>query len=220
MTACASLDRIAISAITDDPEPVVLINGAPEPRLAVASHHVAGPLDIRTSQLVSNDVAITSSTRSRWLNAQTTIAIPLQLTDGQTTWAVLSNGQLNQLDTCEAIGTHELRFELHDVWTDLTEKSIADIWWVGASATLYKMYPGMMKVGRSANRSANKVLLNGSLVYVLQEGSDLVWTVAEAIKTLFSICQLRFINNWSTPSAFRMCVVGDGRSTQTDTRCT
>ncbi len=208
MTACASLDKLAKSAITDDPEPVVLIDGVPEPRLSVASHHVAGPLDIRTSQLVSNDATITSCTRSRWLNAQATIAIPLQLSDGLTKWSVLSNGRLYQLDTSEAAGTHELHFELRDAWTELTDKSMTDIWWIGAGGILFTMDSGILKIGVSANCSANKVIFNGSWVYVLQEDSGLVWTVGEAIRTLSALANLE-LSTTGLPRQLSECVLSE-----------
>lgn len=184
MNACASLGIAKRLGVSCDPEPVVLINGVPEPRLAVMSYSVKGPLDIRSARLHVDDPHDVPGLLAHWLCAQVVIALPLRLTDDQVRWPVLLRGVLIETESTESAGGRGLWFELTDTWCESLARPTEAIWWRQSNGLLIERDVGSLKIGLNANRSADAFSINGQQIHVIQEDSGLCWTVADALETI------------------------------------
>ncbi len=190
MNACASLGIAKRSGVSFDPEPVVLINGVPEPRLAVASYSANGPLDIRSARLHVDTPDETPEKLAYWLCAEVTIALPLRLTDDQVRWPVLLRGVLKEAESTESVGGRSLWFELIDTWSESLTRPVEAVWWHESNGLVIERDTGSLQIGLNANRSADTFNINGQQIHVIQEGSGLCWTVADALETISGFADL------------------------------
>lgn len=190
MNACASLGIAKRTGVLCDPEPVVLINGVPEPRLAVSSYSAKGSLDIRSARLYVDEPDDVPGKLAHWLCAEVAIALPLRLTDDQVRWPVLLKGVLKKLESTVSSGGQGLWFELTDTWSESLELPAMSIWLRQSSGLVIKQDEGSLDIGLSANRSTDTFNINSQDIHVIQEGSGLHWTVVEALKTISVIADL------------------------------
>lgn len=184
MHACASLGCSVKPGASDDIEPLVFVNGAPDRRLHVVSYHVDGPMDTRRAALLVDEASPSAETMARWLDADVVVALPAQLSDGETRWPVLSHGSLSQVESGEVAGQHELTFELLGDWERLLELPPSAIWWLNDSGTVTTRDDGELDVGLKANRSLERHSVNGSAIYLIGDGTGEAWTVADALETI------------------------------------
>jgi hypothetical protein len=184
VNACASLGPIKRTGILNDPKPVVLVDGIPEPRLTVESYSVKGPMDTRSARLSLDLPDNVPGLLPRWLCAQVVIAWPMRLVDDQIAWPVLMHGVLKLVASSESAGEKGLWFDLLDNWDALTSKPVDTIWWLNTDGTLIQKPQGVLSIGADKNRSASKFDIDGQQAHVLELGSGLAWTVRSALETI------------------------------------
>lgn len=187
MSAGTSLELVHHPGVSDDPAPVVMVGGVPEPRLSVERYAVDGPLDIRSAELTVDLADGIPGVLDRWLCAEVSIALPVRLFDGGTRWPILMHGMLKKLETEEAVGTNLKRFVLTDDWDALLSRSVANIWWRNPNGTLFQQAKGVFETGADANRSEQTYAMTGGDLHVIQPGSGLSWTVAQAMTSLSTL---------------------------------
>lgn len=190
MNAGASLGPVPRTGVSDDPAPVVLIDGVPEPRLAVERYSVKGPLSIGSAVLLIDLPEGASGVLERWLCSQVLIALPVRLSDGGASWPILMRGVLERVDAGEAAGSRERLLVLFDDWEDLLSRPADTIWWRNPNGSLVKRVSGLLAIGSNANRSAQTYAINGIQAHVIQPGSGLSWSVADALQTLSALSGL------------------------------
>jgi len=195
VNACASLGPVRRSGISDDPKPVVLIDGVPEPRLSVDSYSATGPMDSRSSRLLLDLPDGVPGLLPRWLCAQVVIAWPMRLVDDQIAWPVLMQGSLKQVEASEAAGERGHWFELIDDWGDQTSKPIDAIWWLNTDGTLIQKLVGEMSIGANSNRSTDRFDIDGQQAHALEAGSGLEWTVKSALETVSAFAGFTLLLN-------------------------
>lgn len=184
MNAGASLGSIQRANVSVDPAPVVLVDGVPEPRLAVERYSVDGPLDFRSASLSVDRSEVVPGVLERWLCSEVSIALPVRLSDGGASWPILMRGVLKQIETSEAVGTNRRWFDLVDDWDERLSRPAESIWWRNLNGSLVEKDSGRLSVGPDANRSELTYAINGNDVHVIQPGSGLSWTVADALASL------------------------------------
>ncbi len=184
MSAGASLGAVHRSGVSDDPAPVVFIDGVPEPRLAVERYAVDGPLDIRSADLSVDSIGSGPGALERWLCSQVSIGLPMRLSDGSASWLILMRGAFKRVEAGEAVGASKRWFGLVDAWDDLLSRPTQSIWWRNPNGTLVQRDSGLLAIGPDANRSQLTYPINGNNVHVIQPGSGLSWTVADALASL------------------------------------
>ncbi len=181
MNACATLGIATRTGVSGDPEPMVFIDGSPEPRLRVADCLAEGPLDTRRVELYVDAETTSADVIRRWLKANVVIALPLTLSDGETRWPVLTEGLLQQTEFLEKSGRREFKFELSGSWKSVLALPLGEVWWINDSGSTTARDNGRINVGAQGNRSAQQQLINGKHVYLIQDGTGLPWTVADAL---------------------------------------
>lgn len=190
MNACASLGAVKRSGVSCDLDPLVLIDGVPEPRLAVSSYSLNGQLDIRAARLYVDESEHALGKLAHRLTTEIMIALPLRLSDDQVRWPVLIHGVLKEVESGKSTGEREAWFDVVDAWSESLARPAEAIWWQASSGSVDARDSGSIQIGLKANRSENTFVINGQQVYVLQEGSGIVWTVADALKTIGCIAGL------------------------------
>jgi hypothetical protein len=163
---------------------MVLIDGIPEPRLTVESFAVTGPLDIRSTRVFADIPGDTPGVLARWLCSRVVIAWPVRLVDDETIWPVLMQGELKRVVSSTAVGEQGLWFDLVDTWGDTTAGPVETIWWQNPDGSLLAQPYGLLSIGSGGNRSVGTFDVGGTPVRVIQAGSGLAWSVADALETV------------------------------------
>jgi hypothetical protein len=184
LNACATIGPARRSGVSDDPGPVVLVDGVPESRLVVASYLTEGPMDVRSTRLYIDEPDRVPGVLTHWLGAEVSIELPMRLTDGRVRWAVLLRGELKEVEADEASGERGRWLRLIDTWDDFIARPTQTIWWRNPDGSVIQRDMGSFKVGDKGNRSVGKYIVNGGLVHVIQDGSGLAWTVGDALETI------------------------------------
>ncbi len=187
MNACASLGPARHAGVSDDPKPMVMINGVPEPRLTVDSLKVQGPLDIRSARLFVDEPDDSPGVLEHWLCSQMLIAWPMRLVDDEIYWAVLIQGELREVVSSESAGVRGRWFELVDAWDDMIAKPTDTIWGLNPAGSLIQRPAGKLMIGLEGNRSTGIFNVNGVMAHVIQDGSGLGWTVLSALETVSTL---------------------------------
>ena len=190
MNACASLGAVSRTGVSDDLEPMVFIDGSPEPRLRVSAYEADGPLDSRRAELYVDDEMISPSVIRHWLRADCVLALPVPMIDGEVRWPVLVSGALKRTDSDEAATRHDIGFVLVGSWEAALSLPQGDIWWINDSGVIESKDVGILNVGEKANRSTIRHNMSGDLIYLIEAGTGLIWTVSDALETISATCGL------------------------------
>ena len=190
MSACASLGCVPDSGVWHDPQLMVLVEGVPEPRLAVETYQVEGLLDVRSARLRVNASSLDPGVLEGWCGAAVVLAMPIRLVDDQTCWPVLMRGRLERTLFDEKARLYELGFNMVDTWSETLAQPIGQVWQYTPAGTLFERDSGTLTVGRDGNRSADRYTINGEQVHVIQEDSGIGWTLGDVLSLLTAVGDL------------------------------
>jgi len=185
LRAAASLPAITPSLTRPHDEPLVLVDGYPEPRLGVTDASYDGPLDRRVVTLTTAwDLA--TSARARWQRGTVVVLLPHRLSDDEVRSTVLAAGELTELADHEGPGQRHRRFQLRDSWQQTLEREPSAIPWVDPAGELVADAEGRFALGERPNRSGERFPVGGEPVHVFQQDGK-PWTVGTALATLSAI---------------------------------
>lgn len=190
MSACASLGYVRGSGVSQDLAPVVLVNGVPEPRLAVETYKVEGPLNVRSARLRVDAACLDPGVLHGWVNAAVMLAMPVRLVDDQVRWPVLMLGRLEEASHDKKSGRDACWFDLVDAWSETLARPIEAIWWRLPAGALLERDSGSLTIGRDGNRSADRYAINGKQVHVIQEDSGIGWMLSDVLEMLSAVGDL------------------------------
>lgn len=190
MNASATLGAVRQSGITDDGNPVVLVNGVPDHRLSVVSLSVTGPLDRRSALLVVDTSQGVPGVYAHQLCAEAVVALPMRLSDDSLRWRVLSRGVLKDVTDEEAAGRAGRYLRVVDAWDDTLSRPSGEIWWQNPGGVAVKQIEGKLLIGENTNRSSDTHTVNGQTIYVLERDSGLRWSVGEALASISAFSSL------------------------------
>lgn len=193
MKACASVGPVRRSGVAVDPLPLVLIGGAPEPRLSVETVGSRGPLDIRSARLSVDGPDVSPEVLARWLCSPITVACPHRLVDDTSAWPVLIQGELKRVDATTSAAGQGQWFDLLDGWGTSIQNPVESIWWLNSTGGLIKQPAGVLSIGSASNRSVGVFDFNGEPAHVIENGSGLSWTVATALATASAFAGLSLL---------------------------
>ena len=185
MTTCVTFAATASSGVARQVNPVVFVDGHPEPRLAVRSLKAELPLG-----LVAADMVVQESLASEALAGKhAAIALPRTLVDATTRWQVLASGRLTHHHQQTSPREHRHSLTLLDDWQAQLDQAPSAVWHADADDQLQSADRGTLAVGHHANRSTRRFPVNGREVHVLQR-SGLRWTLGVALDTISTFCRL------------------------------
>ncbi|XAL97951.1 hypothetical protein OT109_10100 [Phycisphaeraceae bacterium D3-23] len=161
-------------------QPVVLIDGVPEPGLYAIAYESAAPLDARSAGIgVAPELW---QDRRVLLNRPATLAIAHGLSDGASRFEVLARGVLRLPGRGRRPGRAHRELELVDDWAARLARPIGPGWgWVAQA--LERVLDGRLGLGEGANRSRDRHVIHGRSVYVIEDGGEL-WTLGDAFETV------------------------------------
>jgi hypothetical protein len=186
--AAASLPAIAPTLTQPRETPLVLVDGAVEPRLELAHATIEGPLDQRRITLLTDD-DVPAATRRHWRSGQITVVLPQRLSDDQCRWPVLAAGTLHRRANNRSAGQQRHQYSLIEPWQRQLEEPSQMVPWVDATGRLIAPATGAFQLGATANRSTHTHALGGSAVHVLQQQGE-PWTVGSGLRTLAAVNHL------------------------------
>jgi hypothetical protein len=190
MNACASLGPVRRSGVSADIKPMVMIDNVPEPRLIVESTTVEGPLDVRSARFIVIDPDASPGVFEHWLCSQVVISWPMRLVDDEIYWAVLIQGELREVESCDSAGVRSRRLELVDTWTDTISMPTNTIWSLNPDGSPIQQPTGKLMIGPDGNRSSDTFDVDGLAVHVIHSGSHLSWSVQSALETVSAFAGL------------------------------
>ncbi|MCE9590158.1 MAG: hypothetical protein K8S99_06505 [Planctomycetes bacterium] len=187
MQACATLPISPETTTITDPEPMVLVDGLPEPALRVVEWSIDDALDRRSARVAlagPNAPEARSLCRDGWTQAGVIVAMPLRLSDESVRWLPLCAGLLETSDEGRAAGTDGWRLTLSDDWSRRLADPLPSAWRETETGAAVETHPlGVMRVGIDGNRSLQRHTINDRPVYALREGGG-AWTVRDALESL------------------------------------
>lgn len=182
MTSLLATEPLPQPAAATAAQPVVLIDGVPEPGLSVVAYAAEAPLDERTAEL-SVTPALWVRRRSL-LHRPCAVALPHALSDGAIRWEVLAVGALELPKRPRRVGTDSRRLRFVDAWSDRLRRPVGSGWELTDASGLPEQVPAARLLnGDDANRSHGRYIVNGRSVYVFERGGT-AWTVGDALDTL------------------------------------
>ncbi|MEX0886048.1 MAG: DUF5309 family protein [Phycisphaeraceae bacterium] len=172
-------------------EPVVLVEGVPEPGLRVSAVSMTGPTDLRQAWIELADAAGDASV-ARWSGREAMVGLPQRLVDGSVRWVVLAAGVLAAAQRREAAGQRHDELTLEDAWTRQLASPVAAIWWAGAEGALRREHAGTLEPGPGGNRSAARFEIGGERVHLPagEGGGGGVWTLGDALESVSALADL------------------------------
>ena len=186
MNACASLGGRAGVGGMPAAEPVIFLDGTPEPRLMVQSLTIRGPLDERRIILTGPDAVDDVGLSQRWAHRDALVALPHRLVDDQQRWSVLARGTLAQTARHRAAEVEQQQWHLDDQWTQSLAQPVDTVWWANHAGALMPMNAGVLLSGPEGNRSSDTFAIRGQAVHVLQADGQ-PWTVGSALATISAL---------------------------------
>jgi hypothetical protein len=161
-------------------EPIVLVDGVPEPRLRVTALTRSAPLDM--SEVVV-EVESTLSMDRLAAACAVIVAQAHRLQDGQVRWRVLARGQgFHRTQTQTSVGKDQRQWMLRDAWSAVLERGLGRLWRMNrAGALAIEDGPAWLEPGVHGNRSALRAHIQGRSVFVLQTSGG-PWTVGQALE--------------------------------------
>lgn len=181
MRACASTAAVRGNGAGADAQPVVLLDGVPEFRLAVRRVTRSAPLDVREVELNASAAVEDAALLARWERSEAAVVLPTRLNDEAMRWPVLATGRVRRVTRRTAAGVAERGLELVDEWTALLDRPTANVWWADVNGSLMAQRSGVMHAGSQGNRSSAEYELGGAAAHVLQEDGE-AWTVKAALE--------------------------------------
>ncbi|MEX0745365.1 MAG: hypothetical protein WD118_07155 [Phycisphaeraceae bacterium] len=189
MKSGATLSANSASENVTPVQPIVFIDGVPEPRLAVVSYTAESPLDMRSIVLDAGEALTRPRLLRRWQQAHAIVAQPMRLADEQVRWQILGQGAIDSGERTSAAGRAHRHLTLHDRWTKRLADRLAWTWWSEADGALVAQTAGRMQTGSAGNRSHQRFSFTGREVFVLREAGE-PWLLGEALATVNAWAQL------------------------------
>jgi hypothetical protein len=161
-----------------------MIDDIPEPRLALESIKAQGPLDRRSARVLLDEPMDSAGVLQHWLNARVSVAWPVRLNDDEIVWPILMQGELKEVQSSDSVGVRGRVFELTDLWSGSVSRPLDTVWMLNPDGSLISQPTGKLVVGQDSNRSAARFSINGVLVFVIENGSGLSWSVRDSLETI------------------------------------
>lgn len=190
MNSAASLPARVTPSSGRDAQPVVFVNGVPEPSLLVQSASMTGSLDRREVWLVVNYENNREESISQLLGARLIVAEPLVLVDEQVKWLVLAGGVPTHRSLHRVSGTDTVRIVIEDDWSKRLNDFVGSIWRVDEESSVQAVKQGRLIAGVNGNRSHEQYKFGTLWTYVLQD-RGLPWTVSTALQTVLTFAQIK-----------------------------
>ena len=166
-------------------EPVVLVEGVPEPGLRVSALSMTGPMDVREAWLT----VVADEAGARVGGRAATIGLGQRLVDGSVRWVVLAEGELAVAERREAAGEHAVQWMLRDAWTRRLASGAEAIWWADGDGALRRERAGVLEPGGEGNRSGQRYRVGASDVHVLSREGE-AWTLGAALASVSALGEL------------------------------
>lgn len=184
MKVCATVVGQTAERTGEEDRAIVMIDGQPVSELEVVEYRAEGLLNRRSVRVeVAGRVEA-----GRWLGRRAVVAWPVRLVDDSVRWPVLTVGVLKAVEREEGPGVIRRGLEIGDEWAERMDRPVEIVWGVDQGRLKAWSVSGeapAMQIGRQANCSADRWLIHGRWVHVLEKGPRAGnWTVEKALESL------------------------------------
>ena len=186
MNNTAWITAKAHEGIVSGGEPMVFIDGQPQPSLRVGQMVRRGPLDeVEVELEYTPQTARVIEARS-WEAKHCMVVKVCRLDGGELRWMVLAEGRLQELNSDDQPGRRRHRFVLEDDWNAVLREPLKSVWgWVDGQVQSIPAGGLWLEVGERSNRSLLQCALGGLVGWAVRATAQgEAWTLGQTLQAI------------------------------------